>query len=148
MFHKDLQPPDPKSQQEATMHPATRITTALCLAAAVLFTVGCGSSTPPPEEAATTTASAQPVQVDENLLTVDVTVMRSMMDPSGELTDERIIEPAKESEMTAVINSDDTVTYTMSRAQQREMLDTMRTSIEQSVAEFVDDPRAHSPQST
>ena len=83
-------------------------------------------------------ASAPAVEVDEGLLSVDVAIRRSLIDPEGELTDEQIIQSAKDNGMAAVVN-DDTVTYTMTRKQQQEMLDRMRASIQESTDELVND---------
>lgn len=70
---------------------------------------------------------------------MDVTVQRSILDPNGEQTDEQIIQGAKDKGMSAVVNPDRTVTYTMSRKQQRELLDGMRASVLESTATMVDD---------
>lgn len=120
------------------MKRAGRIPAALCLAAVVLLSSGCGGSGAP--RADSSAASGAPaVQVDEGLLSVDVTVQRSILDPNGEQTDEQIIQGAKDKGMSAVVNPDRTVTYTMSRKQQRELLDGMRASVLESTATMVDD---------
>ena len=134
-LHSQIQPAD----QGHKLRPISRIATSLCIVAAIIFSTGCGSS-PAPEAATSTTDSEQPIQVDEGLLTVDVTITRPLLDPSGEDTDEEIVQAAKENGMRAAINPDGSVTYTMSRAQQREMLDRMRASVTESIADLVNDP--------
>lgn len=120
------------------MKRAGRIPAALCLAAVVLLSSGCGGSGAPRADSSAT-SGAPAVQVDEGLLSVDVTVQRSILDPNGEQTDEQIIQGAKDKGMSAVVNPDRTVTYTMSRKQQRELLDGMRASVLESTATMVDD---------
>lgn len=112
-----------------------------------LALAGCGGPTKPatesaaPASATVTSASPEaPISVDEGLLTVDITVLRSLLDPDSEMTDEDIIQSAKDQGMTAVVNGDGTVTYTMSKAKQRELLESLRTSTAQTNAELVNNP--------
>ncbi|MPM72131.1 hypothetical protein SDC9_119104 [bioreactor metagenome] len=42
--------------------------------------------------------------------------------------------------MTAVVNPDGSVTYTMTRAQQKQMLDETKVNVQDSIAGFVNDP--------
>ena len=117
-----------------------RMAGAFCVVGAVLLSAGCGGaesggiSEPTP-------SSTPAVQVDEGLLTVDVTVRRSLFDPNGETTDEQIVQEAKDKGMSAVVNADGSVTYTMTRARQKQMLDEMKTSIQDSITGIVDDPQ-------
>lgn len=115
----------------------------LCLIAAAALTSACGgpstSAAANGQSAGVSAATTTPpvVKVDEGLLTVDVTIRRSLLDPDGKTTDEQIIQAAKDKGMKVVVNADQTVTYTMTRTQQKQMLDGMRTSIQDSMTKLV-----------
>jgi len=118
-----------------------RIPTLVFFLAAVVLTAGCGGAGTgvPATSAASSPGSAAPaVEVDEGLLSVDIKIRRSLLDPGGEQTDAQIIQAAKDKGMAAVVNGDDTVTYTMSRAQQTELLNGMRTSLSESNADLIE----------
>lgn len=116
-----------------------RVAGACCVAGAVLFSAGCGGaesggvgeSTPSPTPA---------VQVDEGQQTIDITVQRSLVAGDTETTDDQIVQAAKDKGMTAVVNPDGSVTYTMTRAQQKQMLDETKVNVQDSIAGFVNDP--------
>ena len=126
-----------------------RVIAGLIAATALVGCGGAGNTAPTAAEtpaasasgAAATTASATPsapaVEVDKGLLTVDITIRRDLMDPDGQLTDEQLLQNAAERDMKAVINDNGTITYTMTRNQQRQLLDGMMTSIKESNAELI-----------
>lgn len=114
-----------------------RIPAVVCLTAAAVLMTGC--SAPGASQAATTNSPA-PVKVDEGLLTVDITMKRSLLDPEDKQTDQQIIQGAKDKGITAIVNANQTVTYTMSRLKQREMLDSMKKSLQESNTKLVDNP--------
>lgn len=63
---------------------------------------GCASSAAPVGEV--TSSTTQGIQVDDGLLTIDVTIQRILLDPGGALSDDEIIQSATSGGMSAVIN--------------------------------------------
>jgi hypothetical protein len=116
----------------------------LGLATVVAWTSACGglspsqSATGAPGAVSAQSTTPPAVKVDQGLLTVDVTIRRSLLDPDGKTTDEQILQAAKDKGMKAVVNADQTVTYTMTRTQQKQMLDGLRTSMRDSITKLVD----------
>lgn len=78
------------------------------------------------------------IEVEEDLLTVDVRVARSLLDPNDTLTDEDIMANAGDKGMSAVVDGD-AVIYTMTKPQRDQMLTGMRTSIQTSVDDLIAD---------
>ncbi|QTX04366.1 hypothetical protein [Agromyces archimandritae] len=83
-------------------------------------------------------SSTAGVEVEEKLLTVDVRIARSLVDPDDSMTDEEIEASAKEDGVKAVVDGD-AVVYTMTRAEQQKMLDEFRENAEASADELVAD---------
>ncbi len=85
-------------------------------------------------------ASSAPgaIEVEEELLTVDVRVARSLLDPDDALTDEDLVAAAREKGMAAQVDGD-SVIYTMTKTQRDQMLDQMRTSAQKAVDEMIAD---------
>ncbi|MBN9202755.1 MAG: hypothetical protein J0H70_15620 [Microbacterium chocolatum] len=92
------------------------------------------SSTP----ASSTSASAAAIEVEEQLVTVDVRIARSLLDQSGALTDEQIVAGASENGIAAVVDGD-AVVYTMTKPQRDEMLASMRSSVQDAADEVIAD---------
>ncbi len=105
-------------------------------AAGAMLLGGCAAT----DDVATSSASATPaaIEVDEQLVTVDVRVAKSMLDPEGALSDDEIIASAKENGLSAVVEGD-TVVYTMTKSQRDEMLAGMRSSARESADDLVAD---------
>lgn len=99
-------------------------------------------SSPVVEENAEGDASsgdAQEIEVDEGLLTVQVTIPADFF---AELTEEEILASAEETGYTSTtINPDGSVTYEMPRSLYNEMLEEMKTGIDQ----FIDEANMESP---
>lgn len=71
------------------------------------------------------------IEVDENLLTVDVTLPASFFEES---TDEEIIAEAKgKGYLATKINDNGSVTYTMTKAKRNEILKDMKSSIDETI---------------
>lgn len=83
-------------------------------------------------------ASPAAIEVEEDPVTVDVRIARSLLDPSESLTDEEIAAAAREKGIAAVIEGD-TVVYTMTKPQRDEMLAQMRSSAEDAADELIAD---------
>lgn len=101
---------------------------------AALALTGC-AATPAP---AGGDDEAGAVQVDESLLTVDMTIARSLLDMQDTMTDEEIIEAAESKGFSARVEGD-SVIYTMTKAQRDEMLEGMREGIRESADELIAD---------
>ncbi|MET0887951.1 MAG: hypothetical protein ABWX92_16055, partial [Mycetocola sp.] len=107
----------------------------MVLCAAIVVS-GCSGGAGGSEGGASSTPGA--IEVEEDLLTVDVRVARSLLDPNDTLTDEDIVANASEKGMSAVVDGD-AVVYTMTKPQRDEMLTGMRTSIQSSVDDLIAD---------
>lgn len=119
----------------------TRLTRAIIsLGTVAALTSACGSagSVGSGPNTASSSASAPAVEVDEGLLTVDIKIRRSLLDPEGKQTDAEVIQAAKDKGMSATVDGD-TVIYTMTRSQQRELLDQLKTSLSETNQNMVDD---------
>lgn len=119
-----------------------RITAGVLALAGAFVMAGCGSEADPGTADANTASSpstAPVVEVDEGLFKVDVKIRRSLLDIDADRTDQDIIDAAEAKGMKATVD-DETVTYTMTRAQQRELLDEMRVTVRQSLDDMVADP--------
>jgi hypothetical protein len=93
-----------------------------------------------PSAEVTETTPAEPVsEPDDDSATVEVTVARALLDSDNEVTDDQIVAGAAEKGMTAVVNADGTVTYTMTKAQQRDLLANYAESLQQGIDEMVAD---------
>ncbi|GAA1061822.1 hypothetical protein [Agromyces bracchium] len=79
-----------------------------------------------------------PIEVEENLATVDVRVARSLLDPEGSMSDEEIVSAAAENGMTAAVDGD-AVVYTMTKSQRDEMLEELRSSAKDAVDGIIAD---------
>lgn len=76
------------------------------------------------------------IEVDENLLTVDITLPPSFFQ---DMTEEEIIANAKEEGYKSTkVNDDGSVTYKMSKAKRKEMLKDMKISIDESIEELLE----------
>lgn len=118
-------------------------------AALVLILAGCsnpGLEETPEEDGASSTqtktqeeedAENQAVEVDEGLFDVEVTVPADFL---GELTEEEIVANAEDAEFSDyTINPDGSVTYKMSRGVYEDTLAEMKTGIDESIQETVDE---------
>lgn len=75
------------------------------------------------------------IEVDENLLTVEITVPKEYV---GESTQEELDETAKEiGAMSIALNDDGSATYKMTKAQHKKFLGEMRDSVKSSLQEMV-----------
>src|SRR4051794_33444948 len=101
----------------------------------VIVLTGC-SAEPKADRPDVASASQAPIKVDEGLVTVDVTIARSLLDANGSMTDEAIVAAAKEKGFTATVNHD-AVIYTMTKRQRDEMLSQMRSSAQEAVDKMV-----------
>ncbi|WP_210481102.1 hypothetical protein [Naasia sp. SYSU D00948] len=98
-----------------------------------------GCSAQPNDDAADPTGASQaPIEIEEELATVDVTIARSLLDPNDSMTDEAIVAAAQEEGLTATV-SGDAVIYTMTKTQRDERLAQMRSSAQQAIDEMVAD---------
>ncbi|WP_194397136.1 hypothetical protein [Microbacterium atlanticum] len=84
------------------------------------------------------TSSPAAVEVEEELVTVDVRIARSLLDQSGSLTDEQIVAGAGEKGIAADVEGD-TVVYTMTKPQRDEMLSQMRSTVQDAADELIAD---------
>lgn len=97
---------------------------------------GCSAGGDGPPSSSPTSPAA--IEVEEELVTVDVRIARSLLDQSGSLTDEEIVAGARENGIAAVVDGD-TVVYTMTKPQRDEMLAQMRSSAQDAADELIAD---------
>lgn len=97
---------------------------AALIAVAVLSLVACSAGGETRPDASSTTPA---IEVDEAIATVDIRLPRTLIDQEGVLADEQIVDAAEQEGISAVIDGD-AVVYTMTRAQQADMLAQMRAS--------------------
>lgn len=103
---------------------------------AVLTLAGCAGGGAGSTGVSTSTPGA--IQVDEGLVTVDLTIARSLLDPEGALSDDEIVTSASEKGITARVEGE-SVVYTMSKAQRDAMLAEARASAQKAVDELIAD---------
>ena len=107
------------------------------LIACSMFVLG-GCSAGGDVETDSSSASPAAIEVEEDLVTVDVRIARSLLDQGGSLSDEEIVAGAKEKGIAAVVEGD-TVVYTMTKPQRDEMLAQMRSSAQDAADELIAD---------
>ena len=90
-----------------------------------------------PDSAAEEDAQAA-IAVDEGLLTVDITMPAAYVEEG--MTQETLDQQAGEAGgyQSATLHDDGSVTYTMTRAQHQAMLDELRTTIDETLADLID----------
>lgn len=112
-----------------------RVAIASLVACSALALGGCAASG---DNAASGSASPGAIEVEEQLVTVEVRIARSLLDQGGALTDEEIVANAREKGITAVVDGD-TVVYTMTKSQRDQMLAEMRSSARDAADELIAD---------
>ena len=85
-----------------------------------------------------TTSTPGAIEVEEELLTVDLRIARSLLDPDGTLTDEDIVSAAGEKGIAAVVD-EDAVIYTVTKPQRDQMLAEMRSSAQKAIDDMIAD---------
>lgn len=106
---------------------------ALLLALAMAFSVtACGGETSETEESSDNST----VEVDENLLSVEVTVPVDFVEEgtTQESLDSLVAEKGFKS---ATLNDDGSVTYVMTKGQHKELMEGIKTSIDESIADMI-----------
>lgn len=84
--------------------------------------------------------SAAGVQVDEGLFNVDITMGKTFFE---DMTEDEIKEAAKENGFNkCVVNEDGSVTYTMTKSKHEEMLNELKTNLEETVADMLEGEEA------
>lgn len=100
--------------------------------ASILFLAGCAA---PGNLGANAGTSSDQIEVDEGLLTVDITLPASLMNMSGEkMTQKKVDElVADGGYISGKLNTDGSVTYTMTKLKQAEMLASTKKSFDDSI---------------
>ncbi|MDX2377268.1 hypothetical protein M4I32_10700 [Microbacterium sp. LRZ72] len=119
------------------MHKPARTALASLIVSTVIVLGGCSADNGAGSTGGSDSTPAA-VEVEENLVSVDVRVARSLVDPDGSLEDDDIVAAAADQGMTAVVDGD-SVVYTMSKQQRDEMLAEMRSSAQDSIDDMVSD---------
>lgn len=105
-----------------------------------LSLVGCGSSSNDTQQnikEGSENEETQSVEVDEGLLTVEITVPPDFLEEGT--TQEDLDEAAKEDGIKSItLNDDGSATYIMSKSKHDEMMAGIRESIDESMAEMID----------
>lgn len=109
---------------------------AVLLAGIMLFSFAACKDEKTSEDTNTTSSEENaPIRTDENLLTVTVTLSSAIFKDE---TPEEIQANAKENGIQkCTINDDGSVTYTMSKAKHKEMLQDMKNSIDKTINELI-----------
>jgi hypothetical protein len=109
---------------------------ALLLAASLILT-GCAQDAASPEGEA-----SEQIQVDEGLLTVDITLPASFVSMGGDEFTQATVDEAVASEgyLSGKLNEDGSVSYSMTKIKHAEMINELKTgfdeSVEESLAEY------------
>ena len=94
-------------------------------------------TTPVVEESITPTENMDGLEVDQGLFNVEITIPAEFL--GEEITQEDLDAEMAESGFKSVtLNEDGSATYVMTHAQHEEMMDNIRTSIDQSLDEMID----------
>ena len=120
-----------KSKELVFKQPIKQIVAA-CVAGVVL--VSCGAA----QTEATGEPTEQGVSVDENLLTVEVTVPASFYEDSEITQAELDADTSEKGYGTAKLNDDGSVTYKMTKIEHRKALDEMKKAVDDYIQESVD----------
>ena len=113
-----------------------RLLAAILAGALLCSMTACGgqADTAPAENTASS-ADEEGIQVDEGLLHVDITLPATLMEGESE---EEIRAAAEENGfLDCVIHEDGSVTYTMTRAKQSELLEQLKTQIDTTIDEMI-----------
>ena len=105
--------------------------TVLCLSTGCAKKKDDNSDTPSPSASSETRS----VQVDENLLTVEITVPKEFVEEGT--TQETLDASLADGIQSAVLNEDGSVTYVMTKARHREMMGEMAEEIDRQTEEMV-----------
>lgn len=89
-----------------------------------------GETTEKEETSATSATTATTEIVDENLLTVEITVPASMFDEDNQPSNELSEEQKEQGFKSAQVNEDGSVTYTMSKAAFKDYKENLKVSVE------------------
>lgn len=120
---------------------AILITTAFALA---MF-AGCSSNSSQTTDSSATSDSTSNIEVEKKLLTVNITLPESFFTEEAESGDgktaEQYAEAAKEEDgiLGAKVNSDGSVTLTMTKAKHQEMMDSARQGINDRIDSYISD---------
>jgi hypothetical protein len=98
----------------------------IILAAMVIFLVSCSGEKTNNENKEKEKNKTQQVNVDKGLLSVTITLPASMFEDQNV---DQAIEDAKKEGITAIKNSDGSVTYKMSKKKHKEMMQEMKTNV-------------------
>lgn len=98
----------------------------------LLCFASCSSSEPNTKENSTSSSEATTANeiVDENLLTVEITIPASMFDEDNQPSNELSEEQKEQGFKSAKVNEDGSVTYTMSKAAFKEYKENLKASVE------------------
>jgi hypothetical protein len=112
------------------------------LLASSIFLTGCAPSSSSPDAASPESSAeetSEGIQVEEGLLTVEVTLPASFVSLGGEeMTQEKLDAAIAEGGyLGGTINSDGSVTYTMTKLKQQELLAESKKSFDESIAEMM-----------
>jgi hypothetical protein len=105
---------------------------ALLLAASLILT-GCSQGSGAPEGSESETSDQ--IQVDEGLLTVDITVPASFLSMGGEEFTQAKVDEAVSSEgyLSGKLNDDGSVSYSMTKIKHAEMINGVKSSFDESI---------------
>lgn len=98
----------------------------------LLCFASCSSGEPNTKENSTSSSEATTANeiVDENLLTVEITIPASMFDEDNQPSNELSEEQKEQGFKSAKVNEDGSVTYTMSKAAFKEYKENLKASVE------------------
>lgn len=114
------------------------------LLSAILLLTGCSqgsTSTAEPDQAEPESTATEQIEVDEGLLTVDITFPASFASMGEEeLTQAKVDESAaKGGYLSGKLNEDGSVTYTMTKLKHSEMIDEAKKGFDESIKDMLAD---------
>jgi outer membrane murein-binding lipoprotein Lpp len=108
---------------------------------AILLLTGCAAQNGSSPDGNEQTGSTEGIQVDEGLLTVDITFPESLVNMGEQkMTQAKVDAAVKESGYLAgKLNEDGSVTYTMTKLKQQELLSSARKSFDEAIQAAIDE---------
>lgn len=119
-----------------------KLTSIILALALILSFAGCTQNDTDPTDGSNSVATegsteAQGIEVDENLLTVDITLPASLFEGEDMATFDTDAYADEQGFASAKVNEDGSVTVTMTKGKYNELLDEMAASLDTTFAEFV-----------
>lgn len=118
-----------------------KVTSIILAILLILSFTGCSQSAADPttdnNDVSTTEATSAQIETDEKLLTVEITLPASLFEGEDMASFDTDAYVKEQGLISATVNTDNSVTVTMTKSRHKELLDEMTTSLDTTFAEFV-----------